>query len=301
VISNRVKGTLLILLSACGYASVTILGKWANLLEVPMFSMLCWRFAGAALLLWLLFQSRTQDPVEPKKRWTFFFMGIFGDAMQTTLFFLSIAMIGASLTGLLLYTFPFFVFLIERFVFRKPAARIQWLALLICFSGGVLVINPIGQIDTHPNYWVGVAYGLGAAIAYSCYISFNAHWSKNTPPTMAGAHLTLGACLSFGLISIFYEGFSLPASTEHWFICGGMILIGTVVPLLCLIKGMQLIGATQTSLILTIEPVITIVLAVILFEEGLTVSNVIGCVLILSAALLIQKFKVPVSGSAQNY
>ncbi len=68
-----------------------------------------------------------------------------------------------------------------------------------------------------------------------------------------------------------------------------MALFATVIPLLALIRGMQLVGAARASLLFTIEPVATVLLAAYLFNEPLTLGKIAGSALILLSAILIGK------------
>ncbi len=285
-------------MAACGYATVAIWAKWIFNENISMYNALIWRFGGAALLLWffLFFQKRVHLPF--KKRMTCFLIGVVGDALQTSLFFFSIARIGASLATILVYTFPFFVFLIQRFVFKQAASRMQWVSLGVSFLGCILVINPFTPITPSPEYWTGVFFGLGTGVAYACYIAFGAHFTKNLPALNASAHLTTGAFTSFLILAFTQGTVALPATQTEWTLAALLMLAGTLIPLLCLIKGMQLIGATQTSLLFTIEPVITVSIAALLLHEPLTWTNVLGALLVLTSAFLIQKRKARPSEKA---
>lgn len=209
--------------------------------------------------------------------------------LQTSVFFLCIARLGASLAALLLYTFPFFVFLIQRFVFKQIATKIQWVSLLISLVGCLLIIAPLEQGQPIPTDSLGVIFGLLSGLIYAFYISFGAYFTKGIPPVSSASFLTSGASLGFALVAFFQGELSMPSVVSEWLLATLMALIATVIPLLCLVKGMQLLGATRTALLFTIEPVITIFFAILFFEESLTVPKMLGSACILGSALLIQR------------
>ena len=90
--------------------------------RIPMWTALSWRFGLAALIFWVWVSRQNAQLTTSDKR-SCFFIGFLGDTCRTTLFFLTISKLGASLASLLLFTFPFFVFLWQRLVFQQPATK----------------------------------------------------------------------------------------------------------------------------------------------------------------------------------
>ena len=95
---------------------------------------------------------------------------------------------------------------------------------------------------------------------------------------------TIGAIL-VGLIVFFTDSFSLTLTTWVW---SGIatICILFVFGQLSLFAATNTIGSTQTSLILNIEPLVSILAAVILLGESLVLSQTLGVAVILVALLL---------------
>ncbi len=285
-------GALYVFLAACGYATVALFGRWIFDHELPMYAVLSWRFAGAALIfhLWTVFSCKQSSPLKTKI--ACFLMGMFADALQTSLFFLSVAYVGASIAALLLYTFPLFVFLIQRFFFQAPASKIQWISLLLSLLGCLLIINPFQQVSLSSDNFQGIWLGLATGLTYAFYLSFGAHFTKNIPPPTSAAYLTSGAAASFSLIALARGELFFPSLPSEWLLAFLIVLIATVIPLFFLVKGMQILGATQTALLFTLEPIVTILFAVLFFNESFLGTKIIGSLLILSSALLIQKKKI---------
>ena len=55
--------------------------------------------------------------------------------------------------------------------------------------------------------------------------------------------------------------------------------------------GVNLIGASQTAMIMNLEPVLTIVFAVLLLEEGLNLPQSFGAALVILAIFVFQGLK----------
>lgn len=283
------QGALWILGAACSYATVAIFGKWVFVLQIPMLTALNWRFGIAALIFWIWYRC-----LQPSYKITFsqkrscFMIGFLGDACRTLLFFLTISKLGASLASLLLFTFPFFVFLWQRFIFQQPASKIQWLGLSLSSLGCFFTIIP-WESHIEITDWSGILCGLCCGFVESCYIVFSQRLTKNIPTPYVASYVTRGAFLSLATIALWKGQLHLPNTSTEWSLAISISIFATVIPIFCLMKGLQKISAAQASLLFTIEPLITIWLAVTLFGETFTLSKMIGSALILSSALLIQR------------
>lgn len=281
-------GFLYMFVAAFGYGTVALFGKWIFLHELPMYTLLTWRFGGAALLFALLtrFDKSSSVPISWKLKGACFLLGLCGDLLQTTLFFFAVGAVGASLSALLLYTFPLFVFLLQRFLFKQRASLIQWLSLSTALLG-IFLVFPMDSFALNAK---GILYGLGTAVAYATYLCYGAHFTQSLPTPLASTYLTAGACTGFLLLSLALQDTPpLPMTSMEWITILGMVLIATVIPLFCLLRGMQLLGAVQSSLLFTLEPVITILFATLLFSEPFTLRIGAGGTLILLSTLTLRQ------------
>tara|TARA_B100000686_G_C16208128_1_gene674023 strand:- start:43 stop:387 length:345 start_codon:yes stop_codon:yes gene_type:complete len=104
---------------------------------------------------------------------------------------------------------------------------------------------------------------------------------------------TIGAMI-LGISLFLYDHFTLSYSFEGWL---GIILICILFNIgqLSLFAATKKIGSVQTSVMLNIEPIITIYSAIILLGEKLLFSQILGVAIILIALFLanfeLKKFK----------
>jgi len=284
---NQGLGIFLIILAASCYASVALMGKWFISQGMNMSSTLAIRFGGAMCILWMVVLFRRK---KIKKRIAPSILSFFADTAQTLLFFGAVARVGVSMAALIYYTFPFFVFLLQKFVCKEPASRRQWTALAISLIGGVLAINPLESMTMFDStYLVGIVVGLSGAVAYSCFLVFGSMYTSVSDAITSGAQFTTGTFLGLLIFSFSTGGFVFPETVSQWLGSFYLVVVGTVIPLVCLMRGINLIGANKASLLFTVEPIVTIILAVMIFGEKFTFVQVIGCAIILSATVYMQK------------
>ena len=67
-----------------------------------------------------------------------------------------------------------------------------------------------------------------------------------------------------------------------------LALIGTVVPLFATNVGIQKIGASQASLVSTVEPVIAMIVSMIILGEVIFAVQWLGAALIVGSVILLQ-------------
>ena len=248
-----------------------------------MTSLLAGRFALAALAFWAIVAVRR--PAWPSRRFVLAGLGLggLGYAAQAGLFFSALERMDASLVSLLLYTYPALVFAAALLLGRERLRPHTLAALVLCSAGTALVLlgGRTGSLET-----MAVVLGLGAALAYSTYILITDSVVARIDAWLLGALLTTGAATTFTVVGT-------TAGTIH-FTSGGWIWIvaiafaSTVLPISTFALGLERVGAATASIVSTVEPVITVGLAVALYGDALAALQVAGGALVLGGILAIQ-------------
>jgi drug/metabolite transporter (DMT)-like permease len=86
--------------------------------------------------------------------------------------------------------------------------------------------------------------------------------------------------------------FSGHSQLALWTVGIGTAILCTVIPLFCYQKGLSFLGASRASILSTIEPAITMVLAGFILGETLTSSQMLGGLLIICGILLLKLDKL---------
>src|SRR5258706_9205815 len=138
------QGVALCLASAVGFGLMAILAKEAYAAGVDVTTALVRRFALAATAFWAIVAARR--PAWPSRRVVAggLALGAVGYALQAGLFFGALTHIDASLTSLLLYTYPALVFLAAVALRRERADRRRTGTLALA-SGGPPLRPPGGR------------------------------------------------------------------------------------------------------------------------------------------------------------
>ena len=90
----------------------------------------------------------------------------------------------------------------------------------------------------------------------------------------------------YGILTAF-NGPQWPASPAGWGSVGAVIVLATIIPVVTFLAGLKRIGPTEASMLSTLEPVVTVLLAAWIYGEVLRPLSLIGGGLILAAVLLL--------------
>src|SRR3979490_98654 len=157
--SRNPAGVALVIGSAICFGSLGVFGKLAYRLGLTTPQLLSYRFALAAVLLWLA-SGVIKEPFPPRRSPLGApLMGGAGFFGQSGSYFNALHYIPASTNALLLYTFPVAVTLLAALLFREPLGWTKLAAVGIAFVGTMLVVGA----QLRGGSTLGIVLGLGSA------------------------------------------------------------------------------------------------------------------------------------------
>lgn len=138
---------------------------------------------------------------------------------------------------------------------------------------------------THVPF-VGLLAPSLAALVYALYSLIGQRFGGDTHPMAAAFVVMLSAAVSHaGLVAV--TGWHPPVSAQGWGALLAIALLCTVVAIIFYLMGIALLGATQASLISTVEPVVTLLLAGWVLGEQASFLQWVGGSLILAGVALL--------------
>ncbi len=279
-------GAALCALSAAGFSTLAILVKFAYREGLSLPGILCLRFGGAAaLLVAYLLARRIRFLFSFRRSLPLFLLGAIGYAIQASLFVGALQRIPASVAALLLYSYPVFVAFLAWVIGRRRPTRPEWGAMALALVGVALTVSPseaIGQADP-----LGLAMVMTSAVWYAGYITISDRIIARAGSLVSTAWITLGAFVSFALVG--WGTGSLPGnlSPNLAWIMLAMVIFSTILPIGTFLAGMGRVGPTAASLLSTLEPVFTTLLAAAILGETLGQHQIMGGALVLVAVVVL--------------
>src|SRR5207302_6800374 len=176
-------GVALVIGSAICFGTLGIFGKLAYRLGLTTPQLLTYRFALAAVMLWLA-AVMIHAPFPPRRSLLgLAIMGGAGYVGQSGAYFNALHYIPASTNALLLYTFPVVVTLLAAVLFHESLGWMKLGAVGLAFLGTVLVV----EAQLRATAPIGIVLGLGSAAFYSGYILYGSRLLPGLPPVSATA------------------------------------------------------------------------------------------------------------------
>jgi drug/metabolite transporter (DMT)-like permease len=262
---------------------MAIFAKEAYRAGLGVTSLLAARFVLAALVFWAIVAVHGAGRPPRRVVVACLALGAIGYSAQAGLFFTALRHIDASLTSLLLYTYPTLVFCAAVALRRERFTPGKAGALVLASGGAALVLlgGGSGGLET-----TGVLLALGAAVTYTTYILAADVIVGRIDPFLLGALVATGAAATFLLAGA--TGGSLQFDSGGWIWIVAIALLSTVLPIVTFMLGMARVGASTASIVSTVEPVVTVALAVALFGDALGPLQALGGVLVLAAVVALQ-------------
>jgi len=281
--------------SGVAFGAMAIFGKLAYDEGATVGTLLSIRFALAALMFWaIVFATSAARDLKGLGRRDLAIglgLGAVGYAAQAGCFFSALERIDAGLLSLLLYTFPAMVAVAAVALGRERFDARKLIALVLASGGLVLVLAGAGAGKLDP---LGVALGLGAAIVYTTYILSSQGVSGRMQATLLSALVCTGATvmLTAGSAAL---GELRPGDLTPmgWVWLVSIALVSTVAAVGLFFAGLRRVGPTSASILATVEPLTTVLLAFLIFGETLGPAQLVGGALVLSAVIVLQVRRRP--------
>ncbi|CAN7456709.1 DMT family transporter [Trinickia sp. LjRoot230] len=292
--TDTLYGAALAALSASAFGAMAIFGRYAYAGGTDVLGLLALRFVvSGSVLAWV---ARRRGVVWPQGRTLAWIaaMGAIGYVGQSLCYFIALQHAQASLVALLLYLYPAFVTVLAAWWLRERLTPMKCAALVLCLAGSALMV---GGGHGEP---LGIALGLAAAVIYSIYIVVGARVTRGVDPLATTAVVCLAAAAVFVVLSLARTATGAPphwpATPAGWAAVIAIALVSTVTAMLAFFAGLVRLGAARTSMLSTLEPVVTVALASLLLGESLSALQWVGGASVLGAVLWL----VSAGGGAQG-
>jgi drug/metabolite transporter (DMT)-like permease len=279
---NRALGIVFIIISAASFGTLAIFGRYAYAAGLDTFTLLFLRFTFSALIMsgWLIL--RREGVPRGKPLALLMGMGAIGYVGQSFCYLTATRYASAGLVALLLYLFPSFVASLAIIFLKEKLTRVKVMALALATTGVALLVDLQGGQGT------GILLAISAAAIYSVYIIVGAGVLKQVSARSSSTIIFASAGLVYGVLMAL-NGARWPTTGDGWLTIAAITLIATIIPVTSFLAGLQRIGPTDASMLSTLEPVVTVVLAALLFQEELHWVTLLGGGLILAAVILLTR------------
>jgi drug/metabolite transporter (DMT)-like permease len=278
-----------------GAVCIAFSGILVRLANVPPSTAAFYRCAYALppLALLALWERRRYGPRPRSQQVLALGAGVFF-AVDLILWHHAIAAVGAGLATVLGNVQVVMVPLLAWAVLAERPERRTLAAVPIAFVGVVLISGVVGAGAYGHDPALGVLFGVGTAIAYSVFLlvlrAGNRDIRRPGGPlfdaTLASAIVTLPAGWALGELELD------PTWPAHgWLVT--LAVTSQVAGWLLISLALPRVPAALTSIVLTLQPALAVVLAVVLIDESPSAVQLAGIAVILAGVLLATAMRRP--------
>lgn len=215
-------------------------------------------------------------------------------AIFNTLWTTSVALNGAAVATVLVYSSPAITSTLEWRLFGERIQALRIAALILSLAGCILTSGAYNAVLWQVNP-LGIIVGLASGFAFSVYSLFGkASQRQGIPPWTATLYAFVGATVFLALLQRPATILWLGPAVGGWAILLLLALVPTIGGYGLYTVSLAYLPAGTANLIVTLEPVMTGIMAYLFLGERMTSVQLLGGVLILSGILLLRVGERPI-------
>jgi drug/metabolite transporter (DMT)-like permease len=267
--------------------------------DVGPFSAAFFRFFIASIFL-VLFTYKIEGrlPVLPKRQiFPVFLLGMTGVFLYNVFFFKGLKLIHAGRAAVIIAGNPIFITLLSAYFFKEKLNLIKIAGIMLSVTGAVIVISKgsFHEIVTGGVGW-GEIFIFGCVFSWVAYSLIGKAVMDGLSPLAAVSYSSvIGAFFLF--FPAFFEGAMHNFRQYHPADWAGLFYLGffgTVIGFVWYYEGIKKIGPMKASLFINFVPISAVVMAFFILDEPITLSLLIGTLLVCSGVYLTNKKFAPV-------
>jgi drug/metabolite transporter (DMT)-like permease len=220
---------------------------------------------------------------------------------NSSTYFAGLETVSASLAALIVYIYPALVAVLSLRLGRRLEGRRAWGALALALAGVALAVGNI-DVSREALPVPGLILMVASPIIYSVWIVLAARLSgegrsevgrdaeAGANPTAAGAVMLSATAAVFWVSALATGRPVLPGEipAAAWGGIAGVGIVSSFIAVQAFYAGAHRIGAARASIVSTVEPIWTIVLANLLLGELLGPLQLVGGAMILAGVVIAQ-------------
>jgi drug/metabolite transporter (DMT)-like permease len=247
---------------------------------LPFFLILCW-------------MNRHHNKNIALKDWAILLLaGLLGYYFSSWLDFVGLMYISASLERIILFLYPTLTVIASSIIFKQKLNIQSIFAIALSYGGTVIVmLQEQSNVPHEGNFWLGTSLVFASAVCFASYLLL-------TPKLIQkfGSWNFTGLALSVACVGTMAHYFietpqpftlltQLPTNIIWYGIALGFLV--TVLPTILIAQSIARLGASQSAMIASVGPVLTLILATLFLGEHLNTIQWFGCALNIIGVLMI--------------
>lgn len=281
---QALKGYLYVVISAVIFGCMPLGAKFIYASGVNPLTLVLLRNSLALPVLALLVKFRGESlSITRSQGIKICFLSGMGSCVTPVLLFSSYQFISSGTATTFHFIYPAVVVLCNiLFLGEKP--RFSPIAcVILCTAGTCLFYTPGASLDP-----LGSILALSSGVTFAVYMTMLARSGLHTMSGFKLSFYMCGVCSFFLLIVCLVTGsLSLPQTLSGWLACFAFSLVLCIGAVVLFQQGTFLIGSQRSAILSTFEPITSLIVGILVFQEVFAPQSALGVVLILLSTVLI--------------
>ena len=273
-----------------------LVGKFASFYEIPPFSLNFYRW----LFAWLILAPFTIQEILKKKSYIlenykyYAVLGITSVTIFNSIVYYSLNFTQVISGVLMISTIPVMIIFISSILKIEKTNIFQILGVTFSFIGVILIITKANfeilmSLDFNKGD-ITMVIGMLSWATYSALLKKKKH--KLSQLTLLEVIISFGFIFLIPIYFIEYQmGFTINLNVNFFMILFYVVLFPGLVSFIFWIKGVSLIGANRSGVFLHMMPILSAIMAMIIFNEKFMFYHMLGALFILTGILLSNRKK----------
>ncbi len=291
--NTKLIGGLIAMIGAILFSTKAVLVKLAYQYDIDAVSLLMLRmlFSLPVFLIIGLTALRRDTSGQANLKdnlWKVTVLGLFGYYLASYLDLSGLKYIDASLERIILFIYPTLVVMLSYIIYKIPIRRIQVVAIIITYIGIIIAFRANLDVSKSSEVVTGALFVLGSAVSYSLYLVGTGDLSVKLGTKVYTSISMSIAAFAIIIHNSIVNGFNLMEFVPQVYVYALMISIfSTIIPSYLIVEGIRRVGASNSSIIGSIGPISTIILAIVFLDEKISLIQGLGSVVVIIGVILV--------------
>jgi len=278
-LSPQKKGTFYAIISGICYGFLGYYGMSLLNAGLSTYNMSFWRFLITSILMFIIFIPKYKIFLaQYKESLTVCFYGITAYTISTIVYFLASKRIGSGLSMVIFFVYPAIVMLLNVIFYKAKISKLYYFAFLIILIGLIFMVN----ITDLSFDFLGLLFAILSAISYAFYVIGSKR--IHIHPIISTFMVSLGCTITCLILAIIDSSLIVPNQLDIWINISCMAIFCTAIPILFLLKALEYISVEKASMLSVLEPVFVFIFGIVLLNENINKSQIIGTIILLLGA-----------------
>ena len=206
-----------------------------------------------------------------------------GYAMTILLLNNSYGLLPIGLATMLHFIYPVVVTVGMVVFFKERLSVVKVTAIFAALIGLYLILDITGETSLK-----GALLALGSGFAYAIYVGANRKANYSQLPALVVVFSTvLVPFLGFTIYGLITKSLMLPPTGKSWILISAASIVDHLFAIYMLTCAIRRLGASNAAIGNMLEPMTSLLLGIVIYNDRIQLSSLVGCGLILLAVLII--------------